>query len=128
MRVANTVAVVAALLVGIVAPMPVWWMPTVIVVAALYGVQVVVMALAESTQGDVPMDVGPLKGVEDMAGRTYCVEAGVNAALAGHAAWCQGCNQLRYRRDMAWALDLYRCRMCLADNPVIRDSAAASGA
>lgn len=52
-----------------------------------------------------------------MAGRDYVLEAGIEAARAGSADWCQGCGKLRYRRDMGWLLDLYRCRECLADMP-----------
>ncbi|UJQ86600.1 hypothetical protein SEA_PENGUINLOVER67_78 [Mycobacterium phage PenguinLover67] len=48
-----------------------------------------------------------------MAGRDYVLEAGTEAAAAGQADLCLGCGKLRYRRDMRWLLDLYRCRECI---------------
>ncbi|QGH80166.1 membrane protein [Mycobacterium phage Lolalove] len=41
------------------------------------------------------------------------VEPGVQTLLDGRADWCQGCGQCRYRHDMRWLVDAYRCRVCL---------------
>lgn len=41
------------------------------------------------------------------------VEPGVQSLLDGRADWCQGCGQCRYRHDMRWLVDAYRCRVCL---------------
>ncbi|AGU91987.1 hypothetical protein ADAWI_74 [Mycobacterium phage Adawi] len=41
------------------------------------------------------------------------VEPGVQTCLDGSADWCQGCGQCRYRHDMRWLVDTYRCRVCL---------------
>lgn len=50
-----------------------------------------------------------------MAGRDYVLEAGAAAVAQGQADWCAGCDKLRYRRDMRWLADLYRCRECLPE-------------
>uniref|UniRef100_A0AAU8GP76 Membrane protein n=1 Tax=Mycobacterium phage BobbyK TaxID=3158892 RepID=A0AAU8GP76_9CAUD len=41
------------------------------------------------------------------------VEPGIQSLLDGRADWCQGCDQCRYRNDMRWLVDAYRCRVCL---------------
>ncbi|AXH47438.1 hypothetical protein SEA_HANGMAN_75 [Mycobacterium phage Hangman] len=41
------------------------------------------------------------------------VEPGIQSLLDGRADWCQGCGQCRYRHDMRWLVDAYRCRVCL---------------
>lgn len=41
------------------------------------------------------------------------VEPGIQSLAAGRADWCQGCGQCRYRHDMRWLVDAYRCRVCL---------------
>ncbi|AOT27302.1 hypothetical protein KNT58_gp74 [Mycobacterium phage Fortunato] len=41
------------------------------------------------------------------------VEPGIQSLLDGRADWCQGCDQCRYRHDMRWLEDAYRCRVCL---------------
>ena len=58
-----------------------------------------------------------------MAGRSIVLEAGTDAALAGAADWCQGCDTLRYRRDMRWDVVpwVYRCRVCLPEAKPPRD-------
>ncbi|AEJ94619.1 hypothetical protein FDI63_gp074 [Mycobacterium phage ChrisnMich] len=41
------------------------------------------------------------------------VEPGIQSLRDGRADWCQGCGQCRYRHDMRWLVDAYRCRVCL---------------
>lgn len=51
-----------------------------------------------------------------MAGRPVVIEAGLAACQSGAADLCLGCGKCRYRADMRWLVDLYRCRVCLGDD------------